>query len=77
MATKEETRGEVASPLHGEAGGLSTEHLYYDDTEQYTNTAHVTGEWDTEMNGEKLTSLVLDRTVMHPQGGGRGDGKCA
>ena len=51
------------------AEALSTEHLYYEDTELYTNTGHVTGQWDTEMNGEKRTCIVLDRTVMHPQGG--------
>lgn len=49
--------------------GLSTEHLYFDDTELYSCTAHVTGQWETEMNGKTRTVLVLDRTVMHPQGG--------
>ena len=51
------------------AEALNTEHLYYEDTELYTNTGHVTGQWDTEMNGEKRKCIVLDRTVMHPQGG--------
>ena len=69
MATKPETAESGATPSQSSAESLSTEHLYYDDTELYTNTGHVTAEWDTEMNGEKLISLVLDRTVMHPQGG--------
>lgn len=69
MATKLETEENGATPSQSSAESLSTEHLYYDDTELYTNTGHVTAEWDTEMNGEKQISLVLDQTVMHPQGG--------
>ena len=51
------------------AEALTTEHLYYDDTELFSCTAHVTRQWNTEVDGEKRTILVLDRTVMHPQGG--------
>ena len=61
--------GERDSLPRDSAETLSTVHLYYDDTELYTNTGHVIGEWDTELNGGKQTCLVLDRTVMHPQGG--------
>ena len=61
--------GERDSLPRDSAESLSTVHLYYDDTELYTNTGHVIGEWDTELNGGKQTCLVLDRTVMHPQGG--------
>ena len=52
------------------ARALATEHLYYEDTELFSCTAHVSGQWETEVNGEKRTVVVLDRTVMHPQGGG-------
>lgn len=69
MATKPETEEKGATPSGSSAESLSTEHLYYDDTELYTNTGRVTAEWETETNGEKMISLVLDRTVMHPQGG--------
>ena len=62
--------------MAGEEGGvqaaaeaLSTEHLYYDDTELFSCTARVSRQWETEVDGEKRTVLVLDRTVMHPQGG--------
>ena len=64
MAGKQE--GEV---VQASAEALRTEHLYYDDTELFSCTAHVTTQWETEVNGEKRTILVLDRTVMHPQGG--------
>lgn len=70
MAANTEAASEtVDSSSQSAAEGLTTVHLYYDDTELFTNTAHVTGQWETEMNGEKRTCLVLDRTVMHPQGG--------
>ena len=51
------------------AEALTTEHLYYEDTELYSSTGRVIGQWETEMNGEKRVCLVLDRTIMHPQGG--------
>ena len=64
MAGKEE--GEV---VHATAEALSTEHLYFDDTELFSCTARLSRQWETEVNGEKRTVLVLERTVMHPQGG--------
>lgn len=63
LAKKEPTSPEA------NAERLTTVHLYYNDTQLYTNTGRVTGQWETEMNGEKRVCLVLDRTVMHPQGG--------
>ena len=50
--------------------GLSTRHLYYSDTELYSNTAKVTSVHEVETgSGEKKIAVVLDETVMHPQGG--------
>lgn len=57
----------MASEERAEA--LTTVHLYYDDTELFSCTAHVTGQWETEIDGNKRTVLVLDQTIMHPQGG--------
>ena len=48
---------------------LATVHLYYNDTELYSCTAHVVGQWEMEMNGEARKILILDQTVMHSQGG--------
>lgn len=68
---EEERQGERRIEEEDEAAAtaLTTQHLYYDDTELFNCTAHVTGQWETEVNGETRTVLVLDRTVMHPQGG--------
>ena len=50
--------------------GLSTVHLYYSDTELYNNTARVISVHEVETTGgEKRIAVVLDETVMHPQGG--------
>ena len=53
------------------AVALSTVHLYYEDTELFSNTAKVIAvrEADSEVEGERLVVLVTDETVMHPQGG--------
>lgn len=53
------------------AAALSTIHLYYEDTELFSNTAKVIAvrEADPEGEGEKVVALVTDETVMHPQGG--------
>ena len=53
------------------AVALSTVHLYYEDTELFSNTAKVIAvrEADPEVEGERLVVLVTDETVMHPQGG--------
>ena len=48
---------------------LNTTHLYYTDTELFSNTAKVIGEHSVEVNGHQLSAIVLDQTVMHPQGG--------
>ena len=50
-------------------GALSTNHLYYANTELFSNVAKVIGEHTVEVNGSQLTAIVLDETVMHPQGG--------
>ena len=54
-----------------ESGGraLSTNHLYYANTELFSNSAKVIGEHTVEVNGSQMTAVVLDETVMHPQGG--------
>lgn len=49
--------------------GLSTTHLYYADTELLSNVAKVIGEHTVEFNGGQLVAVVLNETVMHPQGG--------
>lgn len=51
------------------AGAVSTTHLYYADTELFFNTGKVIGEHSAEVNGSQLLAVVLDQTVMHPQGG--------
>lgn len=48
---------------------LTTTHLYYADTYLFSNNARVVAIEEVELNGVKLTALVLDQTVMHPQGG--------
>lgn len=52
-----------------EAANLATIHLYYDDTELFSSTSTLTAVLELETNGEKQIALVLDKTVMHPQGG--------
>lgn len=51
------------------ADDFKTVHLYYNDTELYSSVAHVIAAYDAECNGKKVTALVTDQTVMHPQGG--------
>ena len=76
MATATESRllQEGDAPTSSDAAAvsssLSTVHLYYNDTELFSNTARITAirEADTD-NGEKRIVLVTDETVMHPQGG--------
>lgn len=52
------------------AEDLKTVHLYYNDTEQFTCEARLLKlEESTSKQGEPTLSLILDRTVMHPQGG--------
>ena len=63
MAEKEAGASERA------AGAVSTTHLYYADTELFSNAARVIGEHSVEVNGSQLLAVVLDQTVMHPQGG--------
>ena len=63
MAEKESEVSECA------VGALSTNHLYYANTEVFSNVAKVIGEHTVEINGGQLTAVVLDETVMHPQGG--------
>ena len=51
---------------------LSTIHLYYKDTYLFTNTAKVLSVSDADVDGKIRTTVVLDQTVMHPQGGQQG-----
>lgn len=51
------------------ATSLNTIHLYYDDTEQFTCEASVIGKETVTKDGKKEECLILNRTVMHPQGG--------
>ena len=46
-----------------------TEHLYYTDTELCECKAKVTGVRLMEFQGESRHVIVVDQTVMHPQGG--------
>ena len=46
-----------------------TEHLYYTDTELCECKAKVTGVRLMEFQGESCHVIIVDRTVMHPQGG--------
>lgn len=65
------TDGEMDQSSSQGAAALSTVHLYYEDTELFSNTAKVIAvrEADPEVEGEKVVALVTDETVMHPQGG--------
>ena len=49
---------------------LKTDHLYYADTALFTCEAKVLRQEELEAarDGRQI-SLILDRTVMHPQGG--------
>ncbi len=61
-----------SSPEAGASAGkdvLSTVHLYYSDTELFSNTARVIAVYDAEGKNGKQLVLVTDQTVMHPQGG--------
>ena len=50
--------------------GLSTVHLYYEDTEQFTCEARLLKQEDAASKDKNSQfALILDRTVMHPQGG--------
>ena len=75
MATAEvderllETQSRQDCAIANRSSSLSTAHLYYDDTYRFSNPARVVAIEEAESNGVKLTALVLDRTVMHPQGG--------
>ena len=47
--------------------GVSTVHLYYSDTELYSNTAKVTSVHEVDSGSEeKRIAAVLDEMVMHP-----------
>lgn len=49
---------------------LKTVHLYYDDTEMFTCEAILAGHEEIpSKDGGKQLCLILDKTVMHPQGG--------
>ena len=46
-----------------------TEHLYYADTELCECKGKVIGARLIEFQGESHNAIILDQTVMHPQGG--------
>ena len=48
---------------------LVTEHLYYTDTELCECKGKVIGARLMEFQGENRNVIILDQTVMHPQGG--------
>ena len=48
---------------------LSTSHLYYTDTYLFSCTAKVLAVQETMFNDTMYTTVILDQTVMHPQGG--------
>ena len=47
---------------------FSTIHLYYDDTYQFSCRGKVLEIYETQFNGEQKSVVMLDQTVMHPQG---------
>lgn len=49
------------------ASSLLTQHLYYDDTELFSSVGRVISQYAATKDGQEV--LVLDQTVMHPQGG--------
>ena len=51
------------------ASPFTTVPLYYGDTYLFKNTAKVLAVNDTEVDGKTRTAVILDQTVMHPQGG--------
>ncbi len=53
-----------AAPL---AASLVTQHLYYDDTELFSCTGRVIAQYAAAQEGRDV--IILDRTVLHPQGG--------
>ncbi len=50
---------------------LTTVHLYYSDTEVFSNAGRVMAVYETEGRNGKQLVVVTDQTVMHPQGGAR------
>lgn len=48
---------------------IVTEHLYYADTELCECKGKVIGARLIEFQGESRNAIILDQTVMHPQGG--------
>lgn len=56
-------------PIMASAEDLSTVHLYYEDTALFTCEAKVVRVEEVEGKDGKQLCLILDRTVMHPQGG--------
>ncbi len=59
-----------ARRMAGASLDLTTEHLYYGDTERFTCEGKVIAVEEVPLkDGSLSTALILDRTVMHPQGG--------
>ena len=65
-AMAEVSGDQVAAPS---VSPITTVHLYYKDTYLFRNTAKVLAVGETEADEKKQISVVLDQTVMHPQGG--------
>ena len=51
------------------SSSLSTHHLYYTDTYLFTNIGRILHVSETEFNGHQSNVVILNQTVMHPQGG--------
>ncbi len=49
------------------ASSLLTQHLYYDDTELFSSVGRIVSQYAASKDSQEV--LVLDQTVMHPQGG--------
>ena len=60
---------EKVDTANASSEGLSTNHLYYSDTYLFSCSGKLLNQSEREQNGETLTVIVLDQTVMHPQGG--------
>ena len=67
MATSVTPNPEEVPSESKQKDGLSTVHLYYSDTELYSNTAKTTSVHEVDSGSEeKRIAVVLDEMVMHP-----------
>lgn len=62
----------ASDTLLAKVDSLVTKHLYYDNTELFSCTGTVIAQYAPKQEGARDSQqvvLVLDETVMHPQGG--------